>query len=58
MSREETKTTDIEFVEERTSQDDDRAREEKDLVRKVDLMLLPVIWVMYLLSYMDVSCDL
>jgi hypothetical protein len=27
--------------------------EEKALVRKVDLMLLPVIWVMYLLSYMD-----
>ncbi|KAJ5994232.1 hypothetical protein N7451_009956 [Penicillium sp. IBT 35674x] len=27
--------------------------EEKALVRKIDLMLLPVIWVMYLLSYMD-----
>ncbi|KAJ6095401.1 hypothetical protein N7486_006147 [Penicillium sp. IBT 16267x] len=27
--------------------------EEKALVKKIDLMLLPVIWVMYLLSYMD-----
>lgn len=27
--------------------------EEKKLVRKVDLFLLPAIWIMYLLSYMD-----
>lgn len=27
--------------------------EEKALVRKVDLTLLPTIWVMYLLSYLD-----
>lgn len=27
--------------------------EEKKLVRKVDLLLLPTIWIMYLLSYMD-----
>lgn len=27
--------------------------EEKALVRKVDLYLLPMIWIMYLLSYMD-----
>lgn len=27
--------------------------EEKKLVRKVDLFLLPTIWLMYLLSYMD-----
>ncbi|KAL4925980.1 major facilitator superfamily domain-containing protein [Aspergillus undulatus] len=27
--------------------------EEKKLVRKIDLYLLPCIWVMYLLSYMD-----
>lgn len=27
--------------------------EEKALVRKIDLTLLPVIWIMYLLSYMD-----
>lgn len=26
--------------------------EEKRLVRKVDMFLLPTIWVMYLLSYM------
>ncbi|KAJ5861898.1 vitamin H transporter [Penicillium soppii] len=28
-------------------------QEEKALVRKIDLALLPVIWFMYLLSYMD-----
>lgn len=27
--------------------------EEKKLVRKIDLCLLPNIWIMYLLSYMD-----
>lgn len=29
------------------------AAEEKKLVRKMDLFLLPTIWIMYLLSYMD-----
>ncbi|PYI12432.1 MFS general substrate transporter [Aspergillus sclerotiicarbonarius CBS 121057] len=29
------------------------SEEEKSLVRKVDLTLLPTIWIMYLLSYMD-----
>ncbi|CAG7988573.1 unnamed protein product [Penicillium olsonii] len=28
-------------------------QEERKLVRKVDLTLLPMIWIMYLLSYMD-----
>ena len=27
--------------------------EEKKLVRKIDMFLLPTIWLMYLLSYMD-----
>ncbi len=27
--------------------------EEKQLVKRVDLFLLPTIWLMYLLSYMD-----
>lgn len=27
--------------------------EEKKLVKKIDLYLLPTIWLMYLLSYMD-----
>lgn len=27
--------------------------EEKRLVRKIDLYLLPCIWVMYLMSYLD-----
>ena len=27
--------------------------EEAKLVRKIDLFLLPTIWLMYLLSYMD-----
>lgn len=26
---------------------------EKKLVRKIDLYLLPMMWIMYLLSYMD-----
>jgi hypothetical protein len=29
------------------------SEEEKKLVRKIDLFLLPTIWLMYLLSYMD-----
>lgn len=29
------------------------AAEEKALVRKIDLFLMPTIWLMYLLSYMD-----
>ena len=29
------------------------ANEEKALVRKIDTFLLPTIWLMYLLSYMD-----
>lgn len=27
--------------------------EEKKLVRKIDMYLLPAMWLMYLLSYMD-----
>lgn len=27
--------------------------EERKLVRKIDMFLLPTIWLMYLLSYMD-----
>lgn len=27
--------------------------EERALIRKIDLTLLPTIWIMYLLSYMD-----
>lgn len=30
--------------------------EEKKLVRKIDLYLLPTIWLMYLLSYMVGIC--
>ena len=29
------------------------SEEEKALVRKIDLTLLPTIWIMYLLSYLD-----
>lgn len=29
------------------------SEEEKALVRKVDFTLLPTIWIMYLLSYLD-----
>lgn len=31
--------------------------EEKKLVRKIDLFLMPTIWLMYLLSYMVCSCS-
>ena len=49
------KQKDVEFVEESHSHDADREKEEKALVRKIDLYLLPTMWLMYLLSYMDVS---
>lgn len=54
-SIDEAKQNDIEIVEESASHDEERAREEKALVRKIDLYLLPTMWLMYLLSYMDVS---
>ena len=41
---------------EASSQEDDYvpgSPEEKKLVRKIDLFLLPMMWIMYLLSYMD-----
>lgn len=53
MSLEEAKAPDAEFVEERSIHDEEWGKEEKALVRKVDLMLLPTMWLMYLLSYMD-----
>lgn len=28
-------------------------QEEKALVRKIDLVLMPMMWLMYLLSYLD-----
>jgi hypothetical protein len=52
------KKVDVEFVESTKSNDnqqEDRSAEEKALVRKIDSFLLPTIWLMYLLSYMDVS---
>ncbi|KAF7187285.1 MFS transporter prlL [Pseudocercospora fuligena] len=52
-SIDDTKRNDIEFVEESNSQNEERAAEEKALVKKIDLFLLPTIWLMYLLSYMD-----
>ena len=32
---------------------EDRTDEEKALVRKIDLCLMPIVWVMYLFSYAD-----
>jgi hypothetical protein len=52
MSSLDLKQPDAEKIEE-VSMDADRAEEEKRLVRKIDLYLLPTIWLMYLLSYMD-----
>ncbi|KAK4891605.1 hypothetical protein LTR27_009774 [Elasticomyces elasticus] len=47
------KSIDVECVEERADQTMEQQKEEKALVRKIDLYLLPTIWIMYLLSYMD-----
>ncbi|GAB7325405.1 hypothetical protein MBLNU13_g09434t2 [Cladosporium sp. NU13] len=47
---------DIKYVEEAEETEPasaDRKAEEKALVRKIDITLLPCIWIMYLLSYMD-----
>jgi hypothetical protein len=33
------------------------AAEEKALVRKIDLFLLPTIWLMYLVSFPPWTCD-
>ena len=43
--------TDVECIEIRVSNID--PEEERKLLRKIDLTLLPAIWLMYLLSYMD-----
>jgi hypothetical protein len=44
----------VEYVEHEQAEDVAQLEsEEKALVRKVDLYLLPTIWLMYLLSYMD-----
>ena len=32
--------------------EEERAAKEKKLVRKIDLFLLPCIWIVYMLSYM------
>lgn len=44
---------DEQFVEQLGGSPEELALEEKKLVRKIDLFLLPTIWLMYLLSYMD-----
>lgn len=63
MSFEKSKSNmdDIKYVEEaeETTEETEpgnaeRVAEEKALVRKIDISLLPCIWIMYLLSYMDV----
>lgn len=41
------------YIEELNANAEQFAEEEKKLVRKIDLFLLPTIWIMYLLSYMD-----
>ena len=54
MSDEEVKDVGVECVE-TSSHLSVQSGEEKALVRKIDLCLLPTIWLMYLLSYMDVG---
>lgn len=46
------KQDNIEYIENSPTSEANIA-EEKALVRKIDLFLLPTIWLMYLLSYMD-----
>ena len=41
------------YIEELSMNAEQFAAEEKKLVRKIDMYLLPTIWIMYLLSYMD-----
>lgn len=31
----------------------ERAKEERALVRRIDLLLMPMMWVMYVFSYVD-----
>ncbi|OCL05621.1 MFS general substrate transporter [Glonium stellatum] len=47
------KREDTEQIEALRADEQALAIEEKALVRKIDLFLLPTIWLMYLLSYMD-----
>lgn len=53
MSLDDAKLSNIEFVEQSSNGTTFDPDEEKALVRKIDLMLLPAMWLMYLLSYMD-----
>lgn len=41
------KYADVEHAERISVHDEDRALEEKALIRKIDLFLLPTIWLMY-----------
>jgi hypothetical protein len=50
---EDRKLSAIEVIEDHVSTDSTTAAEEKALVRKIDMYLMPTIWIMYLLSYMD-----
>lgn len=36
-----------------TDQTAEVAAEEKALVRRIDLLLMPILWLMYLFSYAD-----
>ncbi|KAI5251619.1 MFS general substrate transporter [Aureobasidium subglaciale] len=55
MDTKDVKCGETDYVEEfqDTSDIQFEAGEEKKLVRKIDLFLMPTIWLMYLLSYMD-----
>ncbi|KAF2821223.1 MFS transporter-like protein, partial [Ophiobolus disseminans] len=46
---------DIEKLNARDSEPAIKSPEEKKLVRKIDLYLMPTIWILYLLAYMDRS---
>jgi hypothetical protein len=45
--------SDIMKIENVTEEAQYTPEEEKKLVRSIDMVLMPTIWIMYLLSYMD-----
>ncbi|KAI8297055.1 hypothetical protein K4K61_000329 [Colletotrichum sp. SAR11_59] len=44
---------DAQEVKEESLQDTGRLRASKSLVRKLDMTLMPIIWIMYLFNYLD-----
>jgi len=43
----------LDILESHSEEDEARRRLEKKLVRKLDMTLMPVVWVLYLFNYLD-----